>query len=84
MSELMDKILASKLQLRRELADLPFDKKLDLIEKMRARSAMLAENPLRQQTHVPTPEATVADADGLRAHAPSRADFDAPPKSSAT
>ena len=58
----MDKILASKLQFRRELADLPFDKKLDLIEKMRARNAMLAENPLRQQTHVPASKPTVADA----------------------
>jgi hypothetical protein len=46
MSEMMDKILAAKLKMRRELADLPFDQKLDLMEKMRERQQMLAENPL--------------------------------------
>jgi hypothetical protein len=61
MSELMKKILAAKLQLRRELADLPFDKKLDLMGKMRARNAMLAENPLRQKAHVPAPKGTLSE-----------------------
>jgi hypothetical protein len=56
MSELMDKILAAKLKMRRELADLPFDQKLDLMEKIRERNEMLAKNPLHyraQETKVP-------------------------------
>lgn len=46
MSDVIDKILAAKLKMRRELADLPFDQKLDLMEKIRERNEMLAENPL--------------------------------------
>ena len=49
MSELMDKILADKVKTRKELADLPFDEKLTLMEKIRERSSLLAENPLRKQ-----------------------------------
>jgi hypothetical protein len=49
MSELMDKIMAGKLKTRRALAALPFDQKLDIMEKIRERSAALAENPLRKR-----------------------------------
>jgi len=45
MTELMKRILAAKLKMGRELADLPFDQKLDLMEKIRERNQMLAENP---------------------------------------
>ena len=55
MSELMDKILAAKLKMRRELADLPFDQKLDLMEKIRERNRMLAENPLHYRTQATKP-----------------------------
>jgi len=49
MSELFDKILAAKRQTRKELARLPFEKKLEIMEKMRERSALLAENALRKR-----------------------------------
>jgi hypothetical protein len=48
MSDLMNRILADKLKTRKELAALPFDEKLTIIEKIRQRSALLAENSLRQ------------------------------------
>jgi hypothetical protein len=57
MSDLMKRILADKARTRKELADLPFDQKLTIMEKMRERSAMLAENPLRKAT---PPTKTVA------------------------
>jgi hypothetical protein len=59
MSELMDKILAGKLKTRRELAALPFDQKLEIMEKMRARSALLAENPLRKPKSASAPGKTL-------------------------
>ena len=49
MSDLMDFILADKIKTRRELADLPFDEKLTIMEKIRERSALLAENSLRKK-----------------------------------
>jgi hypothetical protein len=49
MSDLMKRILADKLKTRKELAGLPFDEKLAIMEKIRQRSALLAENSLRQQ-----------------------------------
>ena len=49
MSDFMDRILADKAKTRRELADLPFDEKLVIMEKLRQRNALLAENPLRRQ-----------------------------------
>ena len=49
MSDLMNRIVADKLKTRKELADLPFDEKLAIMEKIRQRSALLAENSLRQQ-----------------------------------
>lgn len=55
MTEAFKRILAAKLAARRALADLPFDKKLEIMEKMRERNAILAENPLRQKSHEPGP-----------------------------
>jgi hypothetical protein len=49
MNVLLKKMLDAKLKLRKELAALPFDKKLELMEKMRERNAFLAESPLRRQ-----------------------------------
>ena len=60
MSELLDKILAAKAQQRKELAKLPFDKKLDLMEKIRDRSRMLAESPLLNQAKTTNPMVTVS------------------------
>ncbi|HEX4120487.1 MAG TPA: hypothetical protein VH619_07720 [Verrucomicrobiae bacterium] len=54
MSDMMNKILADKLKTRKELADLPFDEKLTIMEKLRERNAMLAENPLRRQSSTTT------------------------------
>jgi len=48
MSDLMNKILAAKAQLRRELAALPFEQKIALVEKMRDRSLLMASSPLRR------------------------------------
>jgi len=68
----MDKILAGKLKTRKELAALPFDKKLDLMEKIRERNALLAENPLRKQKPPTTAVVIVAGGSvmlsGLDAH----------------
>ena len=47
MSELMDKILAGKTKVRKRLADLPFEEKVVILEKLRDRSLLLAQNPLR-------------------------------------
>lgn len=56
----MDKILADKAKTRKELADLPFDEKLTIMEKIRERSALLAENPLRKQSSPTTAVVIVA------------------------
>ena len=53
MSELMDKILADKLATRKQLARLPFDEKLAIMEKIRSRSVLLAENSLRKPKSAP-------------------------------
>ena len=63
MSELMDKILAAKARTRKELASLPFDQKLDLMEKMRERNAMLAKNPLRRQPQAAKPAVIVGGSE---------------------
>jgi hypothetical protein len=42
MSELMEKILTAKRESRKQLAALPFARKLDLVEKMRDRSLLIA------------------------------------------
>jgi len=53
MTELMAKMLADKLRARKELAGLPFDQKLEIMERIRERSALLAENPLRKLYDTP-------------------------------
>ena len=60
MSILMDKILADKVKTRKKLADLPFDEKLTIMERMRERNALLAENPLRNQQYTVTPSVVVS------------------------
>jgi hypothetical protein len=45
----MQKILESKRAARAELAALPFARKLDLLEKLRDRSRLIASSPLRKQ-----------------------------------
>ncbi len=49
MSELMDRILAGKRASRKQLAALPFAWKLELVEKMRDRSLLIAASSLRRQ-----------------------------------
>jgi len=56
----MNRILADKVRTRKELADLPFDEKLAIMEKIRERNAMLAENVLRNQTPPPASGVVVA------------------------
>jgi hypothetical protein len=53
MNELMDKILAGKRASRKQLAALPFARKLELVEKMRDRSLLIASSPLRRQIQRP-------------------------------
>ena len=60
MSDLMDRILADKAKTRKELAALPFDEKLTIMEKIRERSALLAENSLRKQSFPTTPVVVVS------------------------
>ena len=50
MSVQMHKIEASKRQLRRRLAALPFAEKLRILEELRDRDTSLKANPLRQKT----------------------------------
>lgn len=49
MTELMQKLLAAKLQTRKKLAKLPFEEKLVLLEKMRDRSLFLAAHRLKKK-----------------------------------
>ena len=48
MSDWMSKILESKREARKELAALPFSAKIELLEKLRDRSLMIASSPLRK------------------------------------
>src|SRR5580704_8205045 len=48
MNNVMESILSSKRQMRRELAKLPYEEKVEMVEKLRSRSQELASNPLRQ------------------------------------
>jgi len=48
MSDWMRKILENKQQMRKNLAKLPFLKKIELLEKLRDRSLAIALNSLRQ------------------------------------
>jgi len=43
----MQRILESKRAARRELASLPFARKLEILEKLRDRSLLIAAGPLR-------------------------------------
>ena len=45
----MQKILESKRAARKELAMLPFARKLELLEKLRDRSLLIASSPLRRR-----------------------------------
>lgn len=51
MSEWMRKVLESKRAMRDRLAALPFSEKLKLLEKLRERSLLIAQSPLRRQKH---------------------------------
>jgi hypothetical protein len=48
MSELMEKILRRKEESRKKLAALSFEEKIALVEKMRDRSLLIAQSPLRK------------------------------------
>lgn len=49
MSDLMKWILEEKAKNRKRLAALPFAEKLRMLEMMRERSLLLAQNPLRKR-----------------------------------
>lgn len=48
MSEWMNKVLKSKREARKGLAALPFSAKIELLEKLRERSLIIASSPLRK------------------------------------
>jgi hypothetical protein len=54
MSELMDRLLREKLLARRRLAALPFEEKIELMQKIRERNRSIAEHPLRVIYQEPT------------------------------
>jgi hypothetical protein len=47
MSEFFDRIIADKQAFRKRLASLPFAEKVAILEKLRDRSIMIAQSPLR-------------------------------------
>ncbi len=49
MSPFMRRVLESKRETRKRLAQLPFAQKLILLEKLRDRSLLIATTPLRRQ-----------------------------------
>jgi hypothetical protein len=49
MNRWMQKMLESKRAARKELAALPFARKLEILEKLRDRSLLIASSPLRQR-----------------------------------
>ena len=57
----MDRILAGKRESRKQLAALPFARKLELVEKMRDRSLLIAASSLRRQRQPHRPQARTAD-----------------------
>ena len=59
MSLLIEKILSDKRETRRQLAGLPFAQKLELLEKLRDRSKLIAASSLRQRH--PSPRTPSAD-----------------------
>jgi len=54
----MKKILESKRTTRKKLAALPFARKLELLEKLRERSLLIASSPLRQRQSSKRPSNT--------------------------
>jgi len=50
-SDWMRKVLESKRAARRRLRTLSFSEKLKLLEKLRQRSLVIAESPLRRREH---------------------------------
>ena len=48
MSDAMEKILSAKRELRKQLASLPYEQKVKMVRRMRARNQRIASNPLRQ------------------------------------
>ena len=53
MSDRLHKILESKRAMRNHLAALPFARKLELLEKLRDRSRLIAATSLRRQQRLP-------------------------------
>jgi hypothetical protein len=49
MTDLMQKVLAAKLQARKKIAKFPFEEKLAILEKMRDRSLFLASYRLKKR-----------------------------------
>ena len=49
MSELMDKILATKARERKRLAALPFSEKVAILEKLRDRTLLIQKSSVRSQ-----------------------------------
>jgi hypothetical protein len=62
MSELMEKILADKINERKRLASLPFEEKLTLMEKMRERSLLI------RRSAVATVSEVEVESEELHAH----------------
>ncbi len=53
MSEHLRKVLESKRQTRKRLAELPFSEKLALLGKLRDRSLLISTSPLRRRPRQP-------------------------------
>jgi hypothetical protein len=49
MTDRMRKIIESKRGMRRQLAALPFARKLELLDELRGRSLLIAASPLRRK-----------------------------------
>ena len=62
MSELMEKILADKINERKRLVSLPFEEKLTLMEKMRDRSLLI------RRSAVATVSEAAVELEDLHAH----------------
>jgi hypothetical protein len=60
MSELMTRVLENKQKGREDLANLPFEEKIALIEKMKERGMAIAASPLRKQFQNLIPKAAAA------------------------
>jgi hypothetical protein len=60
MSDFFQKILLDKLTARKHIAGLPVEQKLTLMEKMRDRSVLISQNPLRAGKPPTTPVVVVS------------------------